>query len=61
MALGRNTVPFNVTGWPPPFPCPPVSTAGCGLPVGLQLVVRPWDEAELLDLAYGFEQAMAGK
>jgi aspartyl-tRNA(Asn)/glutamyl-tRNA(Gln) amidotransferase subunit A len=59
VALGRNTVPFNVTGWP--AISVPAGLDRNGLPVGMQLVARPWDEAELLDLAYGFERAVAGK
>ncbi|WP_282129545.1 amidase family protein, partial [Roseobacter litoralis] len=28
-----------------------------GLPLGLQLIGRPWEEAELLNAAYALEQA----
>jgi aspartyl-tRNA(Asn)/glutamyl-tRNA(Gln) amidotransferase subunit A len=29
----------------------------CGLPLGLQLIGKPWGEAELLDAAYAVERA----
>ena len=59
IALGRNTVPSNVIGWP--AVSVPAGLDKRGLPVGLEMVARPWDEAELLDMAFGFERAMAGK
>ena len=59
LALGRNTVPFNVIGWP--AVSVPAGLDRRGLPVGLEMVARPWEEAELLDMAFGFERAMAGK
>ncbi len=47
--------PFNLTGFPAiSIPCG--FTEG-GLPVGLQLVARPWEEASLLAAAHGYEQA----
>ena len=52
--LVRNTFPFNLTGLPAiTVPC---GTAD-GLPVGVQLVGRPWDEATLLRAARTIENA----
>jgi aspartyl-tRNA(Asn)/glutamyl-tRNA(Gln) amidotransferase subunit A len=50
------TVPLNLAGIPGiSVPC---GFAG-GLPVGLQVIGRPFDEATMLNLAYAFEQATA--
>jgi aspartyl-tRNA(Asn)/glutamyl-tRNA(Gln) amidotransferase subunit A len=55
--LTRFTAPFNLTGLPAiSLPC---GFTAQGLPVGLQLVARPWDEARLLQAAYAYEQAVA--
>ena len=35
----------------------PAGFTGGGMPVGLELLGRPWDDARLLGLAYAFEQA----
>jgi amidase len=35
----------------------PTEDAPLGVPVGMELLGRPWQEPELLMLAYGFEQA----
>lgn len=49
-----NTVPVNIAGLPAvSVPCGFVA----GLPVGLQLIAKPWEEATLLRLAYAYEQA----
>ena len=49
------TGPFDLTGLPAvSIPCG--FTAG-GLPVGMQLVSRPYDEARLLGTAHAYEQA----
>jgi aspartyl-tRNA(Asn)/glutamyl-tRNA(Gln) amidotransferase subunit A len=46
--LSRNTVAFNVTGFPAvSFPA---FLSGEGLPIGIQLVVRPGEEFQLLEL-----------
>lgn len=51
--LTRFTAPFNLTGLPAvSLPC---GFTQAGLPVGLQLVARPWDEAGLLRAAYAYE------
>lgn len=53
--LTRFTAPFNLTGLPAlSLPC---GFATDGLPIGLQLVARPWDEARLLQAAFAYEQA----
>lgn len=53
--LTRFTSPFNLTGMPAlSIPC---GFNSQGLPVGLQLVVAPWAEANLLRAAYAYEQA----
>lgn len=53
--LTRFTAPFNLAGLPAlSLPC---GFAGAGLPIGLQIVSRPWGEADVLNLGYAFEQA----
>ncbi len=57
--LTRYTAPFNLTGLPA-ISIPAGFTAS-GLPIGLQLVARPWNEARLLQCAYAYEQAHSWK
>lgn len=53
--LTRYTSPFNLTGLPAlSLPCGFNSE---GLPIGLQIVSRPWDEAGLLRAAFAYEQS----
>ena len=53
--LTRLNRPFNVTGLPAmSVPCGFTRT---GLPVGLQLAGRAWDEATVLRAAFAYEQA----
>jgi aspartyl-tRNA(Asn)/glutamyl-tRNA(Gln) amidotransferase subunit A len=53
-ALSRLTRPANLTGFPAiSVPCG--FTQG-GLPIGLQLIARPYAEATILQLAYAYEQ-----
>jgi aspartyl-tRNA(Asn)/glutamyl-tRNA(Gln) amidotransferase subunit A len=53
--LTRFTAPFNLTGLPAlSVPC---GFTPAGLPVGLQLVARPWGEAALLRAGQAYEQA----
>lgn len=53
--LTRYTAPFNLTGLPAlTVPC---GFTSAGLPVGLQIVARPWSEAKLIQAGYAFEQA----
>jgi aspartyl-tRNA(Asn)/glutamyl-tRNA(Gln) amidotransferase subunit A len=53
--LTRFTAPFNITGLPAiSVPC---GFTAAGLPIGLQLITRPWAEAALLRAAFAYEQA----
>jgi len=58
----RNGILASLTGFPaivvPAGFSAPKSTAPIGVPVGLEFLARPWEEPELLMLAYGFEQAV---
>jgi aspartyl-tRNA(Asn)/glutamyl-tRNA(Gln) amidotransferase subunit A len=52
----RNTYLFNHTGLPAiSVPC----GRSEGLPVGLQIAGRPWDEALVLQIARTYERAVA--
>jgi aspartyl-tRNA(Asn)/glutamyl-tRNA(Gln) amidotransferase subunit A len=52
--LSRNTHPFNLTGQPVlSLPC---GFTAAGLPVGLQISGRAWDEATVLRVAHAYEQ-----
>jgi aspartyl-tRNA(Asn)/glutamyl-tRNA(Gln) amidotransferase subunit A len=56
-ALTTYTSPWNLTGFPAlSLPC---GFSKQGLPVGLQLVARPWAEARLLRAGQAYEQATA--
>jgi aspartyl-tRNA(Asn)/glutamyl-tRNA(Gln) amidotransferase subunit A len=56
--LTRFTSVFNFTGLPAiSLPGGFIEKQGLLLPVGLQLVARPWAEARLLRGAYAYEQA----
>lgn len=50
-----------VTGFPavvaPAGFSEPTDTAAIGVPVGIEIIGRPWSEASLLRIAYSFEQA----
>jgi aspartyl-tRNA(Asn)/glutamyl-tRNA(Gln) amidotransferase subunit A len=52
---GLSTVPFSVTGHPAISVC--CGFSGAGLPVGLQIVGRPFDERTVLRVAAAYEQA----
>ncbi len=53
--LTRYTAPFNLTGLPAiSIPC---GFTTSGLPIGLQIISRPWAEADLLQAAFAYEQA----
>jgi len=54
LVLLRNTRPFNVLGLP--ALAVPVGVTEEGLPVGVQLVGRPWEEELLLDVGVRLEQ-----
>ena len=54
-ALTRFTAPFNLAGLPAlSLPC---GFTKDGLPIGLQIVSGPWQEAKVLRAGYAFEQA----
>ena len=54
-AMIRCTAPFNATGLPAlSLPC---GFTRAGLPVGLQIVGRPFDEATVLRAGHAYEQA----
>ena len=53
--LTRFTAPFNLTGLPAlSLPC---GFSADGLPIGMQIVGRPWAEAAVLRAAQAYEQA----
>ncbi len=53
--LTRFTAPFNLTGIPAlTIPC---GFTKSGLPIGLQIVSRAWNEAGVLRTGYAFQQA----
>jgi Asp-tRNA(Asn)/Glu-tRNA(Gln) amidotransferase A subunit family amidase len=57
----RNGILASVTGFPaitvPAGFSAPTNTAPLGVPVGMDILGKPWSEAKLLSLAYSFEQA----
>lgn len=57
----RNGIVSNASGFPAvTFPggfSTPSETAPIGVPVGIELLGRPWSEGTLLGFAYAFEQA----
>lgn len=57
----RNGVLGSVTGFPamvvPAGFSPASQQAPIGVPVGMELIGRPFDEGRLIEIAYGFEQA----
>jgi aspartyl-tRNA(Asn)/glutamyl-tRNA(Gln) amidotransferase subunit A len=53
--LTRFTAPFNLTGLPAlSLPC---GFSESSLPIGLQLITRPWGETKLFQAGYVYEQA----
>jgi aspartyl-tRNA(Asn)/glutamyl-tRNA(Gln) amidotransferase subunit A len=53
--FSRLTRPFNLLGLPAlTVPC---GFGGLGLPIGLQIVGRPFDEATVLRVGHAYEQA----
>lgn len=57
----RNGVLGSATGFPscvvPAGFTTPTEEAPIGVPVGLEILGREWDEGKLIEIAYGFEQA----
>ena len=54
-ALTRFTAPFNLSGSPAlSIPC---GFTASGLPIGLQIICGPWQEAKALRAGHAFEQA----
>lgn len=51
----RNCDPVSVVGYP--AMTVPAGYSKGGLPIGLQIVARPWDEYKILGMAHAFEQA----
>jgi len=52
--LTRFTAPFNLTGLPAlTVPC---GFTKEGLPIGLQIISRAWNEAGVLRAGYAFQQ-----
>ena len=56
----RNGILASVTGFPaitvPAGFSSPTATAPLGVPVGMDILGKPWSEGRLIELAYGFEQ-----
>ncbi len=50
----RNCMPLNVVGYP--AISVPAGYGQTGLPIGLEIVARPWEEDKLLSMAYAFEE-----
>jgi aspartyl-tRNA(Asn)/glutamyl-tRNA(Gln) amidotransferase subunit A len=52
------TLPVNIAGLPgTSVPCGFVNAGGSELPVGLQVIARPFDEPSMLRVAHAYEQA----
>mgnify|MGYP006293767785 CR=1 FL=1 len=51
----RNCDPVSVVGYP--AISVPAGYSNNGLPIGLQIVGRPWEEAKIIGMAHAFEQA----
>jgi len=52
------TLPVNIAGLPgTSVPCGFVRAGGSDLPVGLQVIAKPFDEPSMLRVAHAYEQA----
>jgi aspartyl-tRNA(Asn)/glutamyl-tRNA(Gln) amidotransferase subunit A len=52
------TLPVNIAGLPgTSVPCGFVSEGGSELPVGMQVIAKPFDETSMLRVAHAYEQA----
>lgn len=58
MASGAYVVPFNLTGHP--VVVIPMGKTQTGLPMGMQIVGKRWQEMELLAIAQGIDQLLGG-
>lgn len=56
--LFAYTVPFNLTGWP--VAVVRIGTADSGLPIGVQVVAKPWREDVALAVAAHLESTLGG-
>ena len=54
MTYVRNCAPLSVVGYP--AISVPAGYSRTGLPIGLEIIARPWEEDKLLAMAYAFEQ-----
>jgi amidase len=61
----RNGILASVTGFPaitvPAGFSAPTASAPLGVPVGMDMLGKPWNEGRLIELAYGFEQAVRAR
>jgi amidase len=61
----RNGILASVTGFPaitvPAGFSAPTASAPLGVPVGMDMLGKPWNEGRLIELAYGFEQAVQAR
>jgi aspartyl-tRNA(Asn)/glutamyl-tRNA(Gln) amidotransferase subunit A len=55
LVLLRNTRPANI--WGIPAISVPCGSTENGLPIGIQIMGAPWDEARVLQVAHAYEQA----
>jgi len=52
------TLPVNIAGLPgASIPCGFVNVGGKDLPVGLQVLAKPFDESTVLRVAHAYEQS----
>jgi amidase len=61
----RNGILASVTGFPaitvPAGFSPPTATAPLGVPVGMDILGKPWSEGRLIELAFSFEQEVCAR
>ncbi len=58
MASGAYVVPFNLTGHP--VVVIPIGQTQNGLPIGMQIVGKRWQDMELLAIAQEIDQVIGG-
>jgi Asp-tRNA(Asn)/Glu-tRNA(Gln) amidotransferase A subunit family amidase len=63
--LDRNGILASITGFPaitvPAGFSPPTDTAPLGVPIGMDILGKPWSEGRLIELAYSFEQVLPAR